>query len=173
MFPGNILRVLLARTVVDPLDLRRNAVLCRRLQDQRRGGGVEDAHRVVVVAADAHDVLVVVAKRQRADTPAEEVVADGVDGSFALRGRKVGGPYVHHGRFAHLPRRRVGPICTDCDAGNVITVGVEEQLLVFGQIVHHSQARGGIHNRGRIDKIRIVPVQCVRASGGSGAVSKG
>jgi len=89
---GDVLCVLLARTVVHPLDLRRNAILRRRFDDQRGGRGVKDAHGVFVVTANTHNVLVVIRKRQRAHAAAEEVVVDGVDGSFTLSGRNVRGP---------------------------------------------------------------------------------
>jgi hypothetical protein len=74
----DVLCVLLARTVLHPLDLRRDAVLAGRLRHQRAAGGVEHAHRVVIVAADADQVLVVVAERQPAHPAREEAVADGV-----------------------------------------------------------------------------------------------
>jgi len=65
---------------------------------------------------------------------------------------------MHHGSFTHLSGGRVGAIGTHGDAGDVISMRVEEQLLVFGQIVHNTEAGGGIDDGGRIDEIRIVPI---------------
>lgn len=127
----NVLSELLTGAVVDPLDLRRYACLTRVVTHLLTVVGVEDTQCVLIITSNTHDVGIVEAEGQCTYSPLEEPMVDDIEWFLLrLRTRDVGGPDVDPRCLTHLTRRCIQAIIGYSDAGDVIVVGIEEELLV-------------------------------------------
>ena len=126
-----VLSKLLASAVVDPLDLGWYACLTREVTHLLSGVGVEDTQCVLIITSNTHDVGIIEAEGQCTYSSLEEPMVDDIKWLLLrLRTRDIGGPYIDPRCLTHLTRRCIQAIIGYSDTGDIIIVGIEEELLV-------------------------------------------